>query len=197
MARGRTFWRAPVPRAHSACAGLDANSASKLVFIDWTPKPLVNRRVISLDTVASLARYKLRSPSKLGGAPLYMGFLYGVKIARLDDYMGFLYGAPPDLTVHFWAQKTQNNVSQKAQMLLQKIVTDSLPPPRFTASTTTLVSLPGRKPVLTTLARVPDPVVRVWTARKICVANPTQKKKNLLHFSITARTWRLGTFWVL
>ena len=90
-----------------------------------------------------------------------MGFLYGVKIARLDDYMGFLYGAPPDLTVHFWAQKTQNNVSQKAQMLLQKIVTDSLPPPRFTASTTTLVSLPGRKPVLTTLARVPDPVVRV------------------------------------
>ena len=72
-----------------------------------------------------------------------MGFLYGVKIARLDDYMGFLYGAPPDLTVHFWAQKTQNNVSQKAQMLLQKIVTDSLPPPRFTASTTTLVSLPG------------------------------------------------------
>ena len=121
--------------------------------------------------------YKLRSPPKLGGAPLYMGFLYGVKIARLDDYMGFLYGAPPDLTVHFWAQKTQNNVSQKAQMLLQKIVTDSLPPPRFTASTTTLVSLPGRKPVLTTLARVPDPVVRVWTARKICVANPTQKKK--------------------
>ena len=121
--------------------------------------------------------YKLRSPSKLGGAPLYMGFLYGVKIARLDDYMGFLYGAPPDLTVHFWAQKTQNNVSQKAQMLLQKIVTDSLPPPRFTASTTTLVSLPGRKPVLTTLARVPDPVVRVWTARKICVANPTKKKK--------------------
>ena len=101
--------------------------------------------------------YKLRSPSKLGGAPLYMGFLYGVKIARLDDYMGFLYGAPPDLTVHFWAQKTQNYVSQKAQMLLQKIVTDSLPPPRFTASTTTLVSLPGRKPVLTTLARVPDP----------------------------------------
>ena len=141
--------------------------------------------------------YKLRSGSKLVGAPLYMGFLYGVKIARLDDYMGFLYGAPPDLTVHFWAQKTQNNVSQKAQMLLQKIVTDSLPPPRFTASTTTLVSLPGRKPVLTTLARVPDPVVRVWTARKICVANPTQKKKNLLHFSITARTWRLGTFWVL
>ena len=120
---------------------------------------------------------KLRSPPKLVGAPLYMGFLYGVKIARLDDYMGFLYGAPPDLTVHFWAQKTQNNVSQKAQMLLQKIVTDSLPPPRFTASTTTLVSLPGRKPVLTTLARVPDPVVRVWTARKICVANPTQKKK--------------------
>ena len=116
--------------------------------------------------------YKLRSGSKLVGAPLYMGFLYGVKIARLDDYMGFLYGAPPDLTVHFWAQKTQNNVSQKAQMLLQKIVTDSLPPPRFTASTTTLVSLPGRKPVLTTLARVPDPVVRVWTARKICVANP-------------------------
>ena len=56
VARGRTFWRAPVPRAHSACAGLDANSASKLVFIDWTPKPLVNRRVISLDTVASLAR---------------------------------------------------------------------------------------------------------------------------------------------
>ena len=144
-----------------------------------------------------LLYYKLRSPPKLGGAPLYMGFLYGVKIARLDDYMGFLYGAPPDLTVHFWAQKTQNNVSQKAQMLLQKIVTDSLPPPRFTASTTTLVSLPGRKPVLTTLARVPDPVVRVWTARKICVANPTQKKKNLLHFSITARTWRLGTFWVL
>ena len=95
--------------------------------------------------------YKLRSPPKLVGAPLYMGFLYGVKIARLDDYMGFLYGAPPDLTVHFWAQKTQNNVSQKAQMLLQKIVTDSLPPPRFTASTTTLVSLPGRKPVLTTL----------------------------------------------
>ena len=91
-----------------------------------------------------------------------MGFLYGVKIARLDDYMGFLYGAPPDLTVHFWAQKTQNNVSQKAQMLLQKIVTDSLPPPRFTASTTTLVSLPGRKPVLTTLAQVPDRVVRVW-----------------------------------
>ena len=144
-----------------------------------------------------LLYYKLRSPPKLGGAPLYMGFLYGVKIARLDDYMGFLYGAPPDLTVHFWAQKTQNNVSQKAQMLLQKIVTDSLPPPRFTASTTTLVSLPGRKPVLTTLARVPDPVVRVWTARKICVANPTQKKKNLLHFSITAQTWRLGTFWVL
>ena len=120
--------------------------------------------------------YKLRGGSKLTGGPLYMGFLYGVKIARLDDYMGFLYGAPPDLTVHFWAQKTQNNVSQKAQMLLQKIVTDSLPPPRFTASTTTLVSLPGRKPVLTTLARVPDPVVRVWTARKICVANPTQKK---------------------
>ena len=56
VARGRTFWRAPVPRAHSACAGLDANSASKLVFIDWTPKPLVNRRVISLDTVASLLR---------------------------------------------------------------------------------------------------------------------------------------------
>ena len=54
--RGRTFWCAPVPRAHSACACLDANSASKLVFIDWTPKPLVNRRVISLDTVASLAR---------------------------------------------------------------------------------------------------------------------------------------------
>ena len=126
--------------------------------------------------------YKLRSGSKLVGAPLYMGFLYGVKIARLDDYMGFLYGAPPDLTVHFWAQKTQNNVSQKAQMLLQKIVTDSLPPPRFTASTTTLVSLPGRKPVLTTLARVPDPVVRVWTARKICVANPTQKKKKSVTF---------------
>ena len=154
--------------------------------------PRVVRRVLVKE-----AKYKLRSPPKLGGAPLYMGFLYGVKIARLDDYMGFLYGAPPDLTVHFWAQKTQNNVSQKAQMLLQKIVTDSLPPPRFTASTTTLVSLPGRKPVLTTLARVPDPVVRVWTARKICVANPTQKKKNLLHFSITARTWRLGTFWVL
>ena len=124
----------------------------------------------------NMMHHKLRSPPKLTGGPLYMGFLYGVKIARLDDYMGFLYGAPPDLTVHFWAQKTQNNVSQKAQMLLQKIVTDSLPPPRFTASTTTLVSLPGRKPVLTTLARVPDPVVRVWTARKICVANPTQKK---------------------
>ena len=133
--------------------------------------------------------YSLRiSLSPSSAVPLYMGFLYGVKIARLDDYMGFLYGAPPDLTVHFWAQKTQNNVSQKAQMLLQKIVTDSLPPPRFTASTTTLVSLPGRKPVLTTLARVPDPVVRVWTARKIC-GKP--------HFSITARTWRLGTFWVL
>ena len=157
-----------------------------------------NRPFLRLNTNPILANpYKLRSGSKLTGAPLYMGFLYGVKIARLDDYMGFLYGAPPDLTVHFWAQKTQNNVSQKAQMLLQKIVTDSLPPPRFTASTTTLVSLPGRKPVLTTLARVPDPVVRVWTARKICVANPTQKKKNLLHFSITARTWRLGTFWVL
>ena len=80
--------------------------------------------------------YKLRSPPKLVGAPLYMGFLYGVKIARLDDYMGFLYGAPPDLTVHFWAQKTQNNVSQKAQMLLQKIVTDSLPPPQTTSATT-------------------------------------------------------------
>ena len=30
--------------------------ASKLIFIDWTLKPLVNRRVISLDTVASLLR---------------------------------------------------------------------------------------------------------------------------------------------
>ena len=30
--------------------------ASKLIFIDWTLKPLVNRRAISLDTVASLLR---------------------------------------------------------------------------------------------------------------------------------------------
>ena len=42
------------------------NSASKLVFIDWTPKPLVNRRVISLDTVASLARrLRGRSPRRI------------------------------------------------------------------------------------------------------------------------------------
>ena len=176
-------------------AAVEAMAAMQEVGDDPDDSPPVGRR--SARARGRAPSYKLRSPSKLTGAPLYMGFLYGVKIARLDDYMGFLYGAPPDLTVHFWAQKTQNNVSQKAQMLLQKIVTDSLPPPRFTASTTTLVSLPGRKPVLTTLARVPDPVVRVWTARKICVANPTQKKKNLLHFSITARTWRLGTFWVL
>ena len=43
--------------------------ASKLIFIDWTLKPLVNRRVISLDTVASLLRGDIKIVKLYPGIP--------------------------------------------------------------------------------------------------------------------------------